>query len=80
MDSGIIRYIRTSKIFSTSRACVSKYIYIYIYIYIYMYNYNIHYTLYNVYNHTVYAIRNTLYVVYSIQCIEYVMYILQVWI
>ena len=30
MDAGIIRYIRTSKIFSTSRACVSKYIYVYV--------------------------------------------------
>ena len=37
--------------------------------------YNIHYTL-SVY----YAMRNTLNTVYSIQCIEYVLYIVQVWI
>ena len=36
--------------------------------------YNIHYTL------SVYAIWNTLNTVYSIQCIEYVLYIVQVWI
>ena len=36
--------------------------------------------MYNLYHYTVYATRNTLCAVYSIQCIEYVMYIVQVWI
>ena len=76
MGSGITRYLKTSIKFSKFRACVSKYVSIL---------YNIHYTLYIIiqyyirYRNTLYPVYSIHYTVYSIQCVEYVVYIVQVW-